>query len=92
MLRFHLAAIGGSDVFGDHPIRVDEMRALRKLRRDYPKDPMCFVSERGGPITPPEWLYVTASRGCSILGLGTASQRISPLPCHANAFTETLRT
>ena len=35
-----------------HPIRGDEMRALRKLRRDYPKDANVFVSERGGPIGP----------------------------------------
>ena len=35
-----------------HPIRGDEMRALRKLRRDYPKDAYVFVSERGGPISP----------------------------------------
>jgi site-specific recombinase XerD len=27
-------------------------RALRKLRRDYPKDAYVFVSERGGPISP----------------------------------------
>jgi type 1 fimbriae regulatory protein FimB/type 1 fimbriae regulatory protein FimE len=33
-----------------YPIRGDEMRALRKLRRDYPKDAYVFVSERGGPI------------------------------------------
>ena len=35
-----------------HPIRGDEMRALRKLRRDYPTDARLFVSERGGPIGP----------------------------------------
>src|SRR5262249_37357831 len=35
-----------------HPIRGDEMRALRKLRRDYPRDAHVFVSERGGPISP----------------------------------------
>jgi integrase len=35
-----------------HPIRGDEMRALRKLRRDYPRDAYVFVSERGGPISP----------------------------------------
>src|SRR5215469_9130583 len=35
-----------------HPIRGGEMRALRKLRRDYPKDAYVFVSERGGPIVP----------------------------------------
>ena len=28
------------------------MRALRKLRRNYPKDAYVFVSERGGPISP----------------------------------------
>src|SRR5215468_5512015 len=35
-----------------HPIRGDEMRALRKLRRDYPKEAYVFVSERGGPMSP----------------------------------------
>jgi len=35
-----------------HPIRGDEMRALRKLRRDYLKDAYVFVSERGGPMSP----------------------------------------
>jgi len=35
-----------------HPIRGDEMRALRKLRRDYPRDAHVFVSERSGPISP----------------------------------------
>jgi len=33
-----------------HPIRGDEMRALRKLRRDYPKDAHVFVSERGQSV------------------------------------------
>src|SRR5499426_3626229 len=37
-----------------HPIRGDEMRALRKLRRDYPRDAHVFVSERGGPINAQE--------------------------------------
>jgi len=41
-----------------HPIRGDEMRALRKLRRDYPRDAYVFVSERGGPIHP------ARRRGC----------------------------
>src|SRR6516162_2312111 len=35
-----------------HPIRGNEMRALRKLRRDYLTDAHIFVSERGGPISP----------------------------------------
>jgi type 1 fimbriae regulatory protein FimB/type 1 fimbriae regulatory protein FimE len=29
----------------------DEMRALRRLRRDYPDGPFIFVTERGGPLT-----------------------------------------
>src|SRR5215470_7342581 len=35
-----------------HPIRGDEMRSLRKLRRDYPREAYVFVSERGGPMGP----------------------------------------
>jgi type 1 fimbriae regulatory protein FimB/type 1 fimbriae regulatory protein FimE len=31
-----------------HPIRGDEMRALRRLRRESPHDAYVFVSERGG--------------------------------------------
>jgi type 1 fimbriae regulatory protein FimB/type 1 fimbriae regulatory protein FimE len=35
-----------------HPIRGDEIRALRKLRRENPTEAHVFVSERGGPISP----------------------------------------
>src|ERR1700741_1995318 len=45
-LHVHRGKNGISSV---HPIRGDGMRALRKLRRDYPKDAHVFVSERGGP-------------------------------------------
>ena len=35
-----------------HPIRGDELRALRKLARDQePKSPFVFTSERGAPFT-----------------------------------------
>ena len=35
-----------------HPIRGDEMRALRKLQREQePKSPYVFTSERGAPFT-----------------------------------------
>ena len=34
-----------------HPIRGDELRALRKLQRETQKSPFVFVSERGGPFT-----------------------------------------
>jgi integrase len=36
-----------------HPIRGDELRALRQLQRDQePKSPFVFTSERGTPFTP----------------------------------------
>src|SRR5262245_28074277 len=34
-----------------HPIRGDEIRALRKLRRESPNDAYVFVTERGGPMS-----------------------------------------
>ena len=47
-LHVHRVKNGISSV---HPIRGDEMRALRKLRRDYPPDAHVFVSERGGSVS-----------------------------------------
>ena len=35
-----------------HPIRGDEIRALRGLQRESPQSPFLFVSERGAPFTP----------------------------------------
>jgi type 1 fimbriae regulatory protein FimE len=35
-----------------HPIRGVELRALRKLRADYPDSSYVFVTEREGPMTP----------------------------------------
>src|SRR5258708_24914820 len=34
-----------------HPLRGDELRALRKLERDAERLPFVFVSERGAPFT-----------------------------------------
>ena len=34
-----------------HPLRGPELRALRKLQRDYPDTPYLFVTERKGPLT-----------------------------------------
>jgi type 1 fimbriae regulatory protein FimB/type 1 fimbriae regulatory protein FimE len=47
-----------------HPIRGNEMRALRKLRREAPKSPFVFVSERGTPFSPDgfNWLVKRAGQ------------------------------
>jgi len=34
-----------------HPIRGAELRALRRLQRDYPQSPYIFTGERKGPLT-----------------------------------------
>ncbi len=34
-----------------HPLRGPEIRALRRLRREYPESPYLFASERRGPLT-----------------------------------------
>ena len=34
-----------------HPVRGDELRALRKLEREAPKSPFVFVTERDGPAS-----------------------------------------
>lgn len=35
-----------------HPLRGDEIRALRELRRQFPDSGYVFATERGGPFTP----------------------------------------
>ena len=34
-----------------HPLRGTELRALKRLEREYEHSPYVFVSERGGPMT-----------------------------------------
>ena len=34
-----------------HPIESDELRLLRRLKREYPDTPFLFTTERGGPLT-----------------------------------------
>ena len=34
-----------------HPIEGDELRLLRRLKREYPDTPFLFTTERGGPLT-----------------------------------------
>ncbi len=47
-----------------HPIRGDEMRALRKVQREAPKSPFVFVNERGTPFSPDgfNWLVKRAGQ------------------------------
>jgi len=38
-----------------HPLQGDEIRALRRLRREQDASPFVFTSERGGPMTSKSW-------------------------------------
>jgi site-specific recombinase XerD len=38
-------------VASTHPLRGPELRALRRLLRDYPTTPYVFTTERRGPLT-----------------------------------------
>jgi integrase len=46
-----------------HPIRGDELRALRKLQREAPKSPFVFMSERGGPFTTDSFNWLVKRAG-----------------------------
>ena len=46
-----------------HPIRGDEIRALRKQRHENPREAYVFVSERGGPISPMGFHHLIARLG-----------------------------
>jgi integrase len=46
-----------------HPIRGDELRALRQLRRETPHSPFVFLSERGAPVSPAGFLKMLARLG-----------------------------
>jgi integrase len=58
-----------------HPIRGDELRELRKLKRTTPESPFVFVSERGGPFTTDSfnWLVKRAGKKAKL-----------PFQCHAH--------
>jgi type 1 fimbriae regulatory protein FimE len=36
----------------NHPLKGDELRALRALRRDHPHATHIFINERGAPMSP----------------------------------------
>ena len=46
-----------------HPVRGDELRALRRLQREAPKSPFLFVSERGGPFTTDSFNWMVKRAG-----------------------------
>ena len=46
-----------------HPLRGPEIRALRRLQRDYPDTPYVFVTERGGPLTDSTFRKLVARAG-----------------------------
>lgn len=57
------------------PLYGDEIRALRKLQRDYPKCPFVFQSNRNGPMCPD-----------TIAGVVVSAGRLAdlPFPVHAH--------
>jgi len=56
-----------------HPLRGPELRALRRLQRDYPNSPYVFTTERKGPLTDSTVRKMVARAG-AIAGL--------PFPVH----------
>src|SRR5262245_60207277 len=46
-----------------HPLRGDEIRALRRLKREQSPSPHVFASERGGPMTPKSFGILFARLG-----------------------------
>jgi type 1 fimbriae regulatory protein FimB/type 1 fimbriae regulatory protein FimE len=52
-----------------HPLHGPELRALRRLQRDYPDCPYVFTGERNGPLT--EWtVRKIVARAGEVAGLG----------------------
>ncbi len=52
-----------------HPLRGPEIRALRKLAREYPDTPYVFVTERKGPLTDSGFRKIVARAGV-VAGIG----------------------
>ena len=46
-----------------HPVRGDELRALRKLQREAQKSPFVFITERGGPFTTDSFNWLVKRAG-----------------------------
>lgn len=48
--RLHITRLKRGLDEASHPLRGEELRALRALRRSWPETPYIFCSERGGPL------------------------------------------
>jgi len=66
LLHVNRAKNGISSV---HPLRGQELRALRKLARRYPETPYVFVTERKGPLTADTVRKLVARAG-EVAGIG----------------------
>jgi type 1 fimbriae regulatory protein FimB/type 1 fimbriae regulatory protein FimE len=51
-----------------HPLRGPEIRALRRLAREYPETPYVFVTERKGPLTDSAFRKIVGRAG-AVAGL-----------------------
>jgi integrase len=58
-----------------HPLRGDEVRALRELQRQFPDSAFVFATERGGPFTPD-------SVNRQIKAIGVRAKLPFPVHCH----------
>ena len=74
-----------------HPLHGPELRALRRLQRDYPSSPYIFTGERKGPLTDSTVRKMVARAGMAA-GLGfpvhphmLRHSGCSPPLCHARA-------
>ena len=89
-----------------HPIRGDEIRALRKLRRDNPNEAYVFLTERGGPMStvsftisssgsarPPGCLSHCILTCCGMrAAISLPTTGTIPVPCSTISATRTFRT
>ena len=100
--RLHVHRVKGG-IPSVHPIRGDEMRALRQLRRDYPTDAHVFVSERGGQSAPsvsigsssgsarPPRCHSQSTPTCSVMPVVSSSRTTATTrgPCSTTSVTRT---
>ena len=86
--HLHVARLKNG-VASTHPLRGPELRALRRLQRDYPAAPYVFTTERGGPLTNSGVRKIVARAGEAAIGLardvrgGLGDPRSHRCPCRS---------